>query len=575
MKIRNFLLSVSVVAFGLLATTPAHTAPVIQQGAAVNGASFAVAGAPSSAIARGSIFVVFGAGIGPQGLVQANEFPLPLELGGTSIQIRSGGQTFDAVMLYTTAGQVAAVMPSAVPAGSAEVTLRYNGETSNPISIEVAERQVGLFTRSQDGKGIAIVQNYVSDIELPVNAINQSIKPGGVGILWATGLGASANGDDRHAGIVENVVDLSQVKLYVGGKEAEIAYAGRSNCCAGVDQINFVVPQDVPEGCFVPVYLTVGGTISNFASISVSETGSMCPKPYGLSEEEAELLLSKDNIRVGVVNLTQTRTSVSLPIPAPPITNYTDIGVGSFFEYSTAALLDSTGVFGNATLIDGACTLLTYRTDGQSAEVPSSVPTAYLSKVLDAGASISIQGPGGPKQLAKVGLPAGTYQATLNNPLDAGSGYLRPGQYTIGNGGGGADIGAFNFTENIPNFVTWTNRDAISSVNRAQGVKITWTPPQGNSLEGMVLVTGQSYSVSQNVGSVVFCSADPSVGELTIPPSVLQGMVKSEGIVGPGTVPAGSLVFTYSSSVRRFDAPNLDVGVFAVSTADVKALNFD
>src|SRR5262249_17113282 len=57
---------------------------------------------------------------------------------------------------------------------------------------------------------------------------------------------------------------------------ASVTYAGRSGCCAGLDQIAFQVP-DSPRGCTVPIAVrTEGRTISNFVSIPISAAGQSC-----------------------------------------------------------------------------------------------------------------------------------------------------------------------------------------------------------------------------------------------------------------------------------------------------------
>src|SRR5437870_1195607 len=103
----------------LMMTTAAFGAPVVSQGGVVNAGSYALAGLPNSAIAQGSIFIVFGSGLGPATLARASAFPLPRTLGGTSINVNSGGTTVQPIILYTSAGQVAAVMPSNTAVGSA------------------------------------------------------------------------------------------------------------------------------------------------------------------------------------------------------------------------------------------------------------------------------------------------------------------------------------------------------------------------------------------------------------------------------------------------------------------------
>src|SRR5271170_4295412 len=81
----------------------------------------------STTIAQGSLFVVFGYSLGPATLVQVSAFPLPNVLSETSVTVTSGAATFNCPMVYTSSGQVAAILPSNAPVGLANVTVAYNG----------------------------------------------------------------------------------------------------------------------------------------------------------------------------------------------------------------------------------------------------------------------------------------------------------------------------------------------------------------------------------------------------------------------------------------------------------------
>ncbi len=84
--------------------------------------SHAPQGMPNSAIAQGSRMALYGNNIGPATEVRP-DFPLKTGLGGVSVQIRSGGVTTNALMVYASSGFVNCVVPSATPLGDAAVTL--------------------------------------------------------------------------------------------------------------------------------------------------------------------------------------------------------------------------------------------------------------------------------------------------------------------------------------------------------------------------------------------------------------------------------------------------------------------
>ena len=73
------------------AAITAFAQPSVPKGGVLNSASYALQGLPNSGIAQGSIFVVFGTGLGPSTLQKISTFPIQTTLGGTSVQVTSGG----------------------------------------------------------------------------------------------------------------------------------------------------------------------------------------------------------------------------------------------------------------------------------------------------------------------------------------------------------------------------------------------------------------------------------------------------------------------------------------------------
>jgi uncharacterized protein (TIGR03437 family) len=83
------------------------------------------------------------------------------------VKVTVNGKTVDALMYYTSATQVAALMPSSTPTGGfgsanpnaqVTITVTYNGEDSAPTSFQgVVLTNLGLFTLDSSGSGPAIV----------------------------------------------------------------------------------------------------------------------------------------------------------------------------------------------------------------------------------------------------------------------------------------------------------------------------------------------------------------------------------------------------------------------------------
>jgi uncharacterized protein (TIGR03437 family) len=103
-------------------------------------------GLPNSGIPQGSIFAIYGSGLGPATLQQATTFPLPSTAGlaGTTVTVTVSGVTETCIMFYTVASQVAALLPSATPVGTGTLTVSYQGQ-SGSISIQVTGAGFGTY----------------------------------------------------------------------------------------------------------------------------------------------------------------------------------------------------------------------------------------------------------------------------------------------------------------------------------------------------------------------------------------------------------------------------------------------
>jgi uncharacterized protein (TIGR03437 family) len=95
--------------------------------------------------------------MGPASLLQSSGFPLATTLSGTSVQVTVGSTAVDAFMIYTSAGQLAAVLPSNTPTGDAVASVTYNGETSAEFPFVVVERSFGIYTINSRGNGAGVV----------------------------------------------------------------------------------------------------------------------------------------------------------------------------------------------------------------------------------------------------------------------------------------------------------------------------------------------------------------------------------------------------------------------------------
>jgi uncharacterized protein (TIGR03437 family) len=222
--IDNTMQALGILVFALLTAASVAAQPAVATGGVLNAASYAFQGLPNSPIAQGSIFVVFGTGLGPtpkMGTIATNaNFPLPtvLPANGTSISVTVNGSTVQAYMIYTTPTQIAAVLPSSTPVGTGTLTVSFNGQTSQPVPIIVSATSFGIFAINEKGSGPAVVQNFVSATKLPINALTTPANPGQTLQLYGTGLGAVTFNETEPA--QAGTVGAADFEINVGGQTA-------------------------------------------------------------------------------------------------------------------------------------------------------------------------------------------------------------------------------------------------------------------------------------------------------------------------------------------------------------------
>jgi uncharacterized protein (TIGR03437 family) len=215
-------------------------------------------------ISPGKIVVAYGVGLGPSSLVQnkpSNQSgggQFGTQLSGTTVSLNGVA----APILYTSATQVAAVVPYGVTGTSAQVTVTYQGQTSAFFTVPVAASAPSLFTSNQTGAGQAAAINAVDGT---VNTAANPVKIGDYLSLYATGEGQTAPaGVDGKLGGSILTHPLLPVSVTIGGIPATVQYSGGvQDQVAGLLQVNVQIPSGVQPGGYVPVILQVGDRTSS------------------------------------------------------------------------------------------------------------------------------------------------------------------------------------------------------------------------------------------------------------------------------------------------------------------------
>ena len=496
-------------------------------------------------IAQGSIFYAHGWGY-PALARTVSGFPLSANLAGVSVQVKVGDTAIDALILSIEPNpfangdfRVRAVLPSRTPLGEASVQVKYKGEPTGGraglnLKMRVVARELGLYSADT---GFTAAQNVSSSGSVRLNAYAEPATPGQLVVLWGTGLGA-ATGDEA-AGPLPGDLGIEKLQVLVADKAARVVYAGRSGCCAGVDQIIFEVPAGI-EGCAVPVVVRFSddGSESAYQTLAIAEQAGACP--MGLPPDLTQKFLS-GLLTVGYV------------------------GGGPGFlsgRFRAGAYLGP-----SRGLPMGTC----LGTFGLAGSQYGLMPQG--DRTLDAGGKIALRTPQGVVTLNRSGngnSPAAGFYYDATNAPDR----LLSGEYSLDNGDGGRDVGSFHTMFSMPGLsFAPNNADTLTSVTASRDVTITWN---AGSPDGIVHIDGAyasapGASLDDIVETGFSCVERADKATFTVPGAVLW-RAKGSPVPVPNTVLQLFVSNTFSS---RFDGPGLDVGEFDWTVGFSKVLKIE
>jgi uncharacterized protein (TIGR03437 family) len=157
-------------------------------------------------------------------------------------------------MTLASDGQLNAVVPYGVR-GQVNVTVEFNGKSSDPFPVIVGDSSPGIFTWASGPGPAVILDNGGPSVNLTTNPVAR----GDVITFWATGQGpVTPAGQDGEA--ISGVKSLTlPYKVTIGGVDAPVQFIGLTY--TGVIQVNVVVPPNAPTQTDELV-LTIGNTPS-------------------------------------------------------------------------------------------------------------------------------------------------------------------------------------------------------------------------------------------------------------------------------------------------------------------------
>jgi uncharacterized protein (TIGR03437 family) len=210
-------------------------------------------------VAPGEIVAVYGSGLGPDPLVSCSYGSAGLndtQLDGTQVTFNGT----PARLIYTSATQVAAIVPYSVSGSAAQVGVAYRGGTPVTATVPIAPSAPALFTADGTGRGQAAALNQDGSI----NGVQKPASPGEFISLYATGEGqTSPAGVDGKPASNPLPQPILSVSVTIAGQTIQPQYAGGSpGSIAGLLQINVRVPTGLRPGSAVPVTIRIGSASS-------------------------------------------------------------------------------------------------------------------------------------------------------------------------------------------------------------------------------------------------------------------------------------------------------------------------
>lgn len=590
--------------------------PAIAQNGVVNAASYRPIDFPGARLAPGGLVTIFGNGLGPQAGVQAGAFPLPRELGPLRTRVMLNDME-QCRLLYVQENQINCQLPE--PLGGDRLRLRVvtTAGQSEEIVVPFGPHGFGFFTGQGTGRGPLLAHNFVDNpnpqMRFQMNAPDRPARWSQPVIFWGTGLGMTNPPVQAGEPVMEQARAMVQARVYVGGVEAQVQYAGRAPGFAGLDQVQIVVPPNAPEGCAVPIRLHQAEFVSNIGTIAIGNGPGpgRCVDPVepilsGLSHGSIVLGSGLGRLGPGQLGAAAGFGGPYPPTPSPfnppgmgrgpgggvrnGIGGVGRTGIGPFGVHpGIPPFAGGVGPAGNGmgmgsgqdpmggppanpgpnvvtarfvrlpegAMMDIGIPPVAADSCNSYALGPNEMPDMFRGTAvhLDAG-DLTIGGPGVAMSVSPTVTANGPlYVAALPAPLSAG---------TWGVGGmGGADVGPFESrTLEIPPLVTMTTNLAPGTeIGRAAGLSLNWT---GGGATDIVVIHGRSYAVPAEAPQPVLnllqyrshafvCTTAASNGSFEVPDYIMQNL--------PGGMLQLNVTHMPSAEgVARFEADGLDLG---------------
>ena len=235
--------------------------PIVGAGGIVNAASYA------PTIAPGPLIAIYGSNFGGATNV-ASSAPFPALLGNT--QVLLGGRPMP--LYFTSSGQIDAVVPYDIAPNSVQQVIVQNGTAvSQPETVTVSAAQPGVFSQNSSGTGPGSILGQKPG---GIAALNTAANPASAGdalLIFCTGLGTVSPLVPAGAAAPAGTLSYTDnpVTVTVGGKDAQVLFAGLAPGFVALYQVNVLVPPGITAGPSVPVVVTAAGASNAPVTVAI------------------------------------------------------------------------------------------------------------------------------------------------------------------------------------------------------------------------------------------------------------------------------------------------------------------
>jgi hypothetical protein len=363
------------------------------------------------------------------------------------------------------------------------------------------------------------------------------------------------------------------VAITLGNVSLQPVYSGRAPGLAGVDQVNFVIPQNAPAGCYVPLQITAGGLASNTVTMAISANRQACSdlNPIGSYSKTGGKNATVVVSRLTLTDAGKGANNGTIDLGLAIFNQQASGGALAFDLYAAAPPRNTCTYYNNVNSLNALL----------AGQIPSSSSTGAGSQSLDAGASITLAGPNGAEGLSYSDSVArtspyfgllGASGAAATSGLTSNPLFLSPGAYTV-SGSGGKDVGPFSFPLAVTSGATWLNRDQISVIDRTSVLTISWSGGDATKQVGMIL--GLASDPSTNVSGSFACLVTLDQNSFTVPSAMMANLPGTAG-ANSGDMQSGLFFLTFPSGDQfiRFNTsygPSLDNGMAFFVSGDLRS----